>query len=257
MFDLNNIFFSFPDSAIEYDCAQCKGTCCYIAGKQLAMTNTSHQKIIKAQPGLENFFSESGNANLLECGKKCWFLGTSGCTLLEKGIPKPLTCLLYPLSPELINGKYLVVHFVPCPEFKVYGDHGFHKEKSIVHKVVLKDIMKYVQLDEKLVVKKTISMGEKRFELEKQMQNQYLKDAIERYQELPNLENRLLLMYPQLRWSKFLLEKDFETSLKAIKTFKRVAREQIDANKFDVNLSNLFALISLQFMKEYILKGGD
>jgi len=119
-----NVFFTFGDGRLSYDCVSCQSKCCRGHG-YLATFGTELETQLRLRPSLPLFLEPSGRpgANYLgvtNCAPGCFFLGDDGrCEVhaMHGHAAKPETCRLFPFNAFRQVGAFLVVapHQELCP----------------------------------------------------------------------------------------------------------------------------------------------
>src|SRR2546428_7877452 len=114
------VYFTFPDGGLRYDCAACRQRCCRGAG--FAFTAEELVPLIRRAPSLAPHLQLRGGGSFhaVDLTERCWFLDGNGfCDLEVKHgrAAKPSTCRLFPFNRVFRVGEVRVidVNSVLCP----------------------------------------------------------------------------------------------------------------------------------------------
>lgn len=66
---------------------------------------------------LKDYINDMHKFDIVECGKKCWFLKNNHCILEEKN--KPLGCKMYPVNVWKLTENLIVADVIPCPHMNL------------------------------------------------------------------------------------------------------------------------------------------
>ena len=128
------IYFTFPDGALRYDCAACGQRCCRGAG--FAFAAEELVPLLLRAPSLAPHLQlrAGGTFQAVDLTERCWFLGDSGFCDLEVAHgreAKPSTCRLFPFNRVFRVGEVRIVdvNSVLCPvEAAPHGDGTRHAD---------------------------------------------------------------------------------------------------------------------------------
>ena len=120
----DDVYFTFGDGRLKYDCHSCGAQCCRGQGYYL-QHGTELETHTKARPAIRFFLEPVGGApgsgyQVRNCPPSCFFLdGDNLCSLhVSHGVTaKPETCRLFPFNNVFRLGKFLIVmpHLQLCP----------------------------------------------------------------------------------------------------------------------------------------------
>gem|GEM_PF-1703906 len=120
MLDPANVYFTWPDRGLSYECAGC-GACCKGLGVGLDVVGGQLVELAARRPAIVPFLRKRGDAvTLWNPRDRCWFLADDGrCRVeVEDGrAAKPASCRLFPFNRVFTLGAVTVVDYnsVICP----------------------------------------------------------------------------------------------------------------------------------------------
>ncbi len=118
--DPTDVYFTFPDRGLAYDCRGC-GACCRGLGIGLDAAGGQLAELCELYPDLGGFVRRRGAAvTAFNPRGRCWFLADDGLCRIERDHGrrvKPAACRLFPFNRVFRLGGLMVVDFnsVVCP----------------------------------------------------------------------------------------------------------------------------------------------
>ena len=119
----DNVFFTFGDGRLEYDCQRCGAQCCRGQGYDVHPGLELQAQLEKAAP-ITLFLTEcergGPHLHVRNCRPACFFLTDDGRCGVQQAYgfsAKPTTCRLFPFNRFCLAGSYLIVfpHQGLCP----------------------------------------------------------------------------------------------------------------------------------------------